>query len=241
MRSVAVRARPKPANAASPQALGEAFSRLFKLQIAEAAELILVRHAEPDYRAAGNGKDPWDPPLTERGRWQAMRVAIRLRRMHVDAVYTSTMRRALETAAFIAAAKDLPMVHMHQLREINLEPGALESADSDASKLTGEVVVRLPNNPTWDVLPGFEPSHQFRRRVISAVEGILAERHDQRVVVVTHGGVINAYLSKILDIPRDLFFLPDHASMSVVRRWGDLSAVQGLNDIAHLLPTFEPR
>jgi broad specificity phosphatase PhoE len=240
MRSVAVRAHPKPVSAASPQALGEAFSRLFKLQTAEAAELVLVRHAEPDYGAVGNSKDPWDPPLTERGRWQAMRLAMRLRRMHVDAVYTSTMRRALETAAFIAAAKDLPMVRMHQLREINLEPGALEAANSDASKLTGEVVVRLLNNPTWDALPGFEPSHQFRRRVMRAMEGILTERHSQRVVVVTHAGVINAYLGMILDIPRDLFFLPDHASISVVRRWGDLSAVQGLNDIAHLLPTFDP-
>jgi len=241
MRSVAVRARPKPASAASPQALSEAFSRLFKVQTAEAVELILVCHAEPDYRAAGNGKDPWDPPLTEKGRWQAMRLAMRLRRMRVDAVYTSTLRRALETAAFVAAAKDLPMIRMHQLREINLEPGALESAVSDASTLTGEVVIRLLNNPTWDALPGFEPSHQFRRRVMQAVEGILADHDSQRVVVVTHGGVINSYLSKILDIPRDLFFLPDHASISVVRTWRDLSAVQGLNDLAHLLPTFDPR
>jgi broad specificity phosphatase PhoE len=92
----------------------------------------------------------------------------------------------------------------------------------------------------WDALPGFEPSHQFRRRVMSAIEGILAERHGQRIVVVTHGGVLNAYLSMILDIPRHMFFLSDHASISVVRKWRDLSAVQGLNDIAHLLPTFDP-
>jgi probable phosphoglycerate mutase len=166
---------------------------------------------------------------------------MRLRRTHIDAVYTSTMRQALETAAFIAAAKDLPMVRMHQLREIKVEPGALGSAESDASKLAGEVLVRLLSSPTWDALPGFEPSHQFRRRTIQAVEGILAERHGQRVVLVTHAGVINAYLGSILGIPRDLFFLPDHVSMSVVRRWEDLSALQGLNDSAHLLPTFEPR
>lgn len=241
MRSVAARARPKPAGTASPQALSGALSRLFKVQTAEAAELILVRHAEPDYRVASDSKDPRDPPLTEKGRWQAMRLAMRLRRMHVDAVYTSTMRRALETAAFVAAAKDLPMIRMHQLREINLQPGALEGADSDASRLAGEVVIRLLNNPKWDALPGFEPSHQFRERVMCAVQGILAERHRQRIVVVTHAGVINAYLGMILDIPRDLFFLPDHASISVVRRWQDLSAVQGMNDVAHLLPTFDPR
>ncbi len=241
MKSAVVKAPPEPVSAAWPQALGEAFNRLFRLQTAETTELILVRHAEPDYRAGRNGKDPFDPPLTERGRWQAMRLAMRLRPLAIDAIYVSTMRRTLETAVFIAAAKDLPMIRMHQLREINLDFSALNGAAADVGKLAAEVAIRFLNNPRWDALPGFEPSHQFRQRVMCAMEGILADHPGQRVVVVTHGGVINAYLGMILDRPRDLFFLPEHASISVVRRWRDLSAVQGLNDFAHLLPTFDPR
>jgi hypothetical protein len=46
--------------------------------------------------------------------------------------------------------------------------------------------------------------------------------------------VINAFLSMLWDVPRDLFFAPDHASMSVVRAQGDLQAVRRLNDTSHL-------
>jgi len=61
------------------------------------------------------------------------------------------------------------------------------------------------------------------------------------VVVVTHGGVINIYLSMLLNIPRDMFFLPEYASISVVRSLHDLKTIHSLNDFAHLLPMFDPR
>ena len=57
---------------------------------------------------------------------------------------------------------------------------------------------------------------------------------------MTHAGVINAYLSMVLDIQRDMFFLPEHASISVLRVLRDLWAVQNINDFSHLLPTFSP-
>jgi broad specificity phosphatase PhoE len=225
--------------AASPGAINEAFDRLFTLKDTGATEVILVCNAEPDYIAASRSKGPWDPPLTEKGRCQAMRLAMRLRRMHISAVFTSTMRQALETSTYIAAARDLPMVRVHQLREIEFDAAKL--AGADGQKLAAELAIRFLNGPRWDSLPGFEPSRQFRRRVVQALEGILAHHPGERVVVVTHGGVINAYLSMLLDIPRDMFFLPEPASISVVRSLRDLTTVQRLNDFAHLLPMFNAR
>jgi probable phosphoglycerate mutase len=61
------------------------------------------------------------------------------------------------------------------------------------------------------------------------------------VVVVAHGGVINAYLSMVLGIQRDMFFLPTHTSVSSVRVLHDMYAVRSLNDATHLprsLATF---
>ena len=227
--------------AASPEAINEAFDRLFTLKDTGATELILACSAEPDYVAAGRSKDPWDPPLTEKGRCQAMRLAMRLRRMDITAVFTSTMRQALETSALIAAARDLPMVRVRQLREIEFDAAKLATRAADGQKLAAELAIRFLNGPRWDSLPGFEPSRQFRNRVVQALEGILAHHPGERVVVVTYGGVINAYLSTLLDIPRDMFFLPEHASISVVRSLRDLTTVQRLNDFAHLLPTFNAR
>lgn len=241
MRSVAVQRRARPIIDSSPGAITAAFNRLFTLDQEDTCELILARHAEPDYAAASTGKQPWDPPLTEKGRFQAHRLALRLRRMEIDAVFTSTMRRAIETAAFVSAAKDLPMVRVHQLREVDFDPSAVRKAGADIRQMQAELAIRFVNKPRWDSLPGFEPSHEFRTRVVQAVRGIVAHHPGQRVAVVTHGGVINAYLSMLLEIPKDMFFMPEHASMTVVRALGDLSSVQRINDFAHLLPTFNLR
>ncbi len=89
-------------------------------------------------------------------------------------------------------------------------------------------------NPRWDAVRGVERTREFRSRAIQALEQILARYEGHRVIVVTHGTVINAYLSMILDIPRDMFFLPAYASVSSVRSAGDLYALRALNDVSHL-------
>ena len=93
---------------------------------------------------------------------------------------------------------------------------------------------RFTTEPRWDSLPGFSSSRAFRRRAIQAVEGAIACNPARRVVVVTHSSVINAYLSMILAIPRDVFFAPEHASISVVRWSEDRYGLRTLNDVAHL-------
>lgn len=219
-------------------AVSEALDRIFRLDSAEATELLLVRHAEPDVRGALKaGKT--DPPLTERGRCQAMRLAMRLRRERIDAVYTSTARAALETAAVVAAARDMPMIRAPQLAGVSCARQGPNK--SDRRRMAAEATVRLLNNPRWDSLPGFEPSRQFRHRAIQTIEAIVSRHTGERVVLVTHEAVVNVYLSMVLGICRDMFFLPAHASMSVVRVHRDLYGVQNLNDCSHLLQTFTPR
>ncbi|MGB2695797.1 MAG: histidine phosphatase family protein [Dehalococcoidia bacterium] len=86
-----------------------------------------------------------------------------------------------------------------------------------------------------DALPGLEPARTFRRRVIQAIEAVLAHHPSGRVVVITHASVINAYLSMLLEVPRDMFFLPEHGSITTVRALGDLYAVRSVNDHSHLV------
>jgi probable phosphoglycerate mutase len=215
-------------------------SSFFRLDDADATELLLIRHAEPDYHAIQNGDDPWDPPLTERGRWQAMRLATRLGALDIQALYTSPLRRTRETAAFVATALDLPIVTERDLREVEFSAEVWEEPEGSSEASPAEVAARFLDNPRWDVLPGCESTRSLRRRVIQSIEAILARHPRQRVAIVAHGGVINAFLSMLLDIPRDMFFLPDHTSLSVVRYAGYYYAVRSLNDSAHLLPLFEP-
>ena len=217
----------------------EAFDRLFLVDTAEAAEVVLVRHAEPDLPAARRMANS-DPPLTERGRCQAMRLAMRLRRERIDAVYTSTARAALETAAVVAASMDMPMIRVPQLGGVSCGPTAA-TRGTDHQRLVADISLRFLNNPRWDALRPFEPTRQFRHRAIQTIEAIVSRHPGQRVVLVTHEAVMNAYLSMVMGIERDMFFQPQHTSMSTVRVHGDLYGVQYLNDCAHLMNTFAPK
>jgi broad specificity phosphatase PhoE len=220
-------------------AVSEALNRIFLVDCPEATEVVFVRHAEPDLRAAQKTANP-DPPLTERGRCQAMRLAMRLRRERIDAIYTSTARAALETAAVIAAARDMPMIRTPQLGSLSASRQTTPKG-ADHTKLVAEMTVRFMNNPRWDSLRHFEPTRQLRDRAIQTVEAIVSRHPGQRLVLVTNEAVTNAYLSMILGIERDMFFVPHHASMSSVRVFKELYGLQDLNDCSHLMSTFKPR
>ena len=98
----------------------------------------------------------------------------------------------------------------------------------------------VPRAPTLGLFAGYEPSERFRLRVAYAMEAIVAAHPGQRLAVVTHGGVINAYLSMVLDVPRDMFFLAENTSISVVRAVGGFYSIGYLNDASHLQPAFAP-
>jgi len=220
-------------------AAADAFDRMFLLDSPGATEIVMVRHGEPDFRTAIKTGNP-DTPLTERGRCQAMRLAMRLRAEQIDAIYTSTARAALETAAVVAAAKDMPMIRAPQLAGVACNDNVILKA-ADHQKLVAEMSVRFMNNPRWDAIRTFEPSRQFRYRAIQTVEAIVSRHAGERVVLVTHEAVMNAYLSMVLGVDRDMFYMPQHASISTVRLLRDTYGVQNLNDCSHLMRTFAPK
>jgi probable phosphoglycerate mutase len=86
----------------------------------------------------------------------------------------------------------------------------------------------------FSLAPGGESGAELRARVIPAIERIIEPVQDGVVVVVTHGGVINAYLGHVLGIGHDMFFLPDHASINSVVVDGPRREVRFINDVRHL-------
>jgi broad specificity phosphatase PhoE len=197
----------------------------FLLAQSEATELALVRHGQqqlptsPVFTPA-----EWvDPPLSAVGRRQAELVGKAFAGRQVDVVVSSHLSRALETARAIAAHHDLEPVVLEDLREVetyrDLEDGATP-ADALAA-------------------PFGESSAELRHRVVSTIEGLLALHPDTNLVVVCHGGVINAYLAHLLGIAEDMFFLPAHTSVTRIRRLGHRRALHSLNDRDHVVPDPE--
>jgi broad specificity phosphatase PhoE len=133
--------------------------------------LLLVRHGETDWNAAGRLQGHTDRPLNDHGRKQAKELADRLAGEGADAIYASDLARAKETAEIIVMRLGLPVVIDADLREKNF--GNWEG-------LTGDERIHVEFEG--------ESVQEHRERVLRAIERI-SERHPgQRVIVVTHGG-----------------------------------------------------
>lgn len=164
--------------------------------------VLLVRHG----LTAATGKIlPGRAPglhLSDDGRRQAEAAAKRIAALaRVDAVYTSPLERARETADIIAAARDTTA------RE---EPGLLEC---DVGQWTGKSLRAIARTPEWRLVqrhpsgfrfPGGESFVEMQARVVSAAAR-LVERHRGRVVVaVSHADPIKAVVNAALGAPLDL-------------------------------------
>lgn len=223
----------------APERVLTPIDRAFLTYHEDATELVLVRHGQQVFPDAATGKvgDWVDPPLSDIGRRQVAAVGRYLAAKRVDAVYSSHLVRAVETAWSIARSHDLEVVIEEDLREIETFRDLPQ--DLTPTEAVGELRLkgareRFVRHRSWDVYPYTERNDAFRHRTVNAIEGILASHPGQRVVVACHGGVINAYLGEVLGIGTAMFFRPAHASVHRVRAHDDTRALGSLNEIIHL-------
>ncbi len=207
-------------------------SEIVTLNDEDAAEIMLVRHAET--AVCYQPLDEFDrgARLSRNGVEQARRLARRLQSLWVEQIYFAPEQATEETAMILSDIMLRPAACIPDLRNIGFGLRVEEDGALCDGALAAESFIA---HPRWDALPGFERSRQFRLRVLLTLESLLLKHPGRRIVVVTHSSLINAYLSMVLDIPRDYFFNPEPASVSVVRSHNGLYAVRALNDTAHLL------
>ncbi len=202
-----------------------ALDALFLADVCAAGELLLVRHAD-----TADVPEGADASLSRAGRIHAARLAEALADSGVAAVCAAGTAGSLETAEIVAGRLGLGIEVVPDLGPIRLDPaGEGAACEAEGAFAVERAVQRLNCFPRWDSIPGAENSRLFRRRVIQAVEAIAARYPGQTAVIVTHSCAINAYLSMVLDIPRDFFFQPQPASVSCVRIKGDAYSVRYLN------------
>ncbi len=171
--------------------------------------LLLVRHGESEDNVAGRLSGGRDVPLTATGRRQARRLAAHLAtEFTIDAVYTSPLSRAMETARCIGREVGLEPIPLDGLREWAL--GRLEGCRSSASRSRAiATVVRQA---------GGETRAAFRTRVLHAMERIVGSHPGKTVAVVTHGGPLAAFLATTLqgNAGEWATFKMDNAALTIV-------------------------
>jgi probable phosphoglycerate mutase len=195
--------------------------------------IILVRHGETDWnrelRIQGGSSDT---PLNEKGRRQAEDLALRLNRDRIQAVYSSPLKRALETAEAIARYHQLGVVVEPLLREI--EAGTLEGVTA------GELGKRFSELLTQDgvskKIPGGESLTELQQRCWGCIEQISRKHIDGDLVVVSHYFTILSIICSALMLPlsRITRLRLSTGSISVINLNGKEARLELFNDTSCL-------
>ena len=193
-------------------------------------DIILIRHAIPVRRELESGIA--DPELSAAGIRQSELLADYLSSETIDAIYTSPMRRARETA--------LPLAQVLKMKTTVVDGVAEYDRNSEWYVPVEEL--KAANDPRWQELISGEwngtdeSESEFSHRVVTSVESIINQHSSQRVAVVCHGGVINTYIASILGLGKQRgFFYPNYTSIHRIAaaRSGERSVVT-LNETSHL-------
>jgi 2,3-bisphosphoglycerate-dependent phosphoglycerate mutase len=201
--------------------------------------MILVRHGQSTWNREHRIQGQLDPPLSDEGRRQAELLGRRLAGRRLAGFYTSDLKRAFETAEAIGALVDLKPEPTPGLREIYL--GDWEGLRTEAiAERFPDAWARWTEEPDWDLVPGGEGAARFESRVIATLDEILDRHSHGDVLVVTHGGVIQVALHRVIGRPsRGLFpFKIQNASISLIEERFGRMVIGGANDVGHLEPAL---
>jgi probable phosphoglycerate mutase len=199
-------------------------------------ELLLVRHGVTIWNRERRFQGQIDTPLSDQGLAQAKRLAARLRGQPVAAVYASDLARARQTAEPIAQALGLPL---------QVDPGLRERAYGRFEGMTWDDIAReLPEafarwrarEPDFEIPGGGETLVALTRRVAAVLDGAVQRHRGERVVMVTHGGVLDSMYRIAsglpLQAPRNHELL--NASLNTIGWDGGRFAVHAWADVSHL-------
>jgi probable phosphoglycerate mutase len=200
--------------------------------------ITLIRHGETEWNLTGRWQGHADVPLNALGRALAQRLAARLRAegTHFDAIYSSDLLRAWETAEILGTALGILPQPLPALREIDVgawsglsrQEVLARDADRMARLESGEDVRRGGTGERWS---------EVYERVVAVVESLAADYPQGRLVLVTHGGPVRALLlhaarDKHNALPRRMHI--GNTSISTLSGVPGAWELGAINDMRHL-------
>ena len=197
--------------------------------------LVAIRHGETDWNVDTRIQGQIDIGLNANGRWQAQRLGQALADERIDAVYSSDLGRALETAHALAREAGVPVQPQIALRERAF--GIFEGLTF------AEIEQRFPDDARrWRQRDaGFGPQggetlREFYARAVAAVADLAARHRGQHIAVVTHGGVLDALYRAATRIPLDAprTWQVGNASINRLLHGDDGFTLVGWSDAFHL-------
>jgi broad specificity phosphatase PhoE len=189
--------------------------------------ILLARHGESDWNAAGRWQGHVDRPLTGLGRRQAEELGAFLADISLDAAYASDLRRAWETAEIAVAGRGVEVIRLSELREVDVGSWSGLSRDEVEARYPEGVERWRAGGRGWE---GGESYEEMAARVVAAVRRIAAEHVEATVLVVAHGGSVRAVKAAAVGVT-----LHEHRLRHPFERNGALSRVAVENGRLRLL------
>jgi broad specificity phosphatase PhoE len=202
-------------------------------------ECWLVRHGESTWNVTRRFQGGLDPPLSPRGVLQAQALAAGLGSTRFEALYTSPLSRARDTALACGAALGLRPVAVDDLREVGLgdwEGLTLETVKARECDRYGRWLEAPVEHPPR----GGEGMTAFADRVRGALDRLSVCHPAGRVLVVCHGGAIASALCAWLGRPLNAIWTLRIDNASITRVTLPEGQILALNETGHLMaPTGE--
>jgi probable phosphoglycerate mutase len=199
--------------------------------------LILVRHGETASNRDGLGLGRQDVPLTEKGRLQAEALAEALSTYQIAAVYSSPLRRAVDTGEAIASRHGLEVVADDALTEMDVGEFDGVSFEEMRKRHPEFLVDWLGEKGALLRMPGAcESLQEVQERACDAIRRMAEQHGRETVVAVSHNFTIHALLCDALHMSVCDFrrLRHDLAAISVIDVRGGVMIVVHMNDVCHL-------
>jgi probable phosphoglycerate mutase len=198
-------------------------------------KVILIRHGETDWNRArriqgGNS----DTKLSQRGRQQVESLALRLKPEKIDAIYSSPLQRAQDTARAIAHYHRLPVGIEPSLKEIDV--GELEGMSIAGVGKLSELLVSYKQSDELPRLPGGESVTEVQQRVWSTIQRLVDKHREGVLVVVSHYFSVLTAICSVLNLPLSEInrLRINPSSISVITFDGQTPRLILFNDTCHL-------
>ena len=200
----------------------------------------LLRHGETAWNKLGRVMGRSQVPLGADGIQQIKKIAPLVATLKLDAIYTSPLRRAVQTAKVVAAGTKLPIFKSEGLNEIAF--GAWTGRHFD-DLIVDELYHRFIKSPAKTLLPGGETISDVQRRGLTVIREAAEKVPGGRFLFVSHGDVIRAILCHYMKLPLNEYrrLRVDNGSLSALqtdRRWAEIKYVNYLDEI--ILASKEP-
>ncbi len=206
--------------------------------------LLLIRHGQTDHNMQGFVSGRNDIPINETGHQQAKKMAERVKKeFPIDVLYSSPLKRAVQTAQYLSQAFNLPVIPDQNL----IEYGFGEIANTKIKNLR-ETKPELSQNvddwfhgeysdsPIRPDIPGSESFDELKSRIQAFTDMILEKHAGQMIAVVSHGGFIKSYIFYQVggDFSRYIPFWVDNVSLSIIDFYKKRPVVRLFNDNHHI-------